>query len=96
MLPCSSEGGTKVVIHWFQQSAGNRFVHSFYEGHDQLAVQYQRLRGRTSLFSDQISSGNASLLLTKVEVQDEGRYKCYTSTENGIKESFINLKMDGT
>ncbi|XP_026036637.1 V-set domain-containing T-cell activation inhibitor 1-like [Astatotilapia calliptera] len=93
MLPCSSEGGT-AVIHWFQQSAGNRFVHSFYEGKDQLGLQNQRFRGRTSLFSDQISSGNASLLLTKVEVQDEGRYKCYTSTENGIKESFINLKMD--
>uniref|UniRef100_A0A3Q2VNZ2 CD276 antigen-like n=1 Tax=Haplochromis burtoni TaxID=8153 RepID=A0A3Q2VNZ2_HAPBU len=94
MLPCSSEGATAVIIHWFQQSAGNRFVHSFYEGKDQLGLQNQRFRGRTSLFSDQISSGNASLLLTKVEVQDEGRYKCYTSTENGVKESFINLKMD--
>ncbi|XP_039902113.1 CD276 antigen-like isoform X2 [Simochromis diagramma] len=94
MLPCSSEEGTAVIIHWFQLSAGNLFVHLFYEGKDQLGLQYQRFRGRTSLFSDQISSGNASLLLTKVEVQDEGRYKCYTSTENGIKESFINLKMD--
>ncbi|XP_063340016.1 programmed cell death 1 ligand 1-like [Pelmatolapia mariae] len=94
MLPCSSEGGTAVIIHWFQLSAGNLFVHSFYEGHDQLGVQNQRFRGRTSLFSDQISSGNASLQLTGVKVQDEGRYKCYTSTDNGLKESFINLKMD--
>lgn len=95
MLPCSSEGGTAVIIHWNQLSAGNLFVHSFYEGSDQLAVQNQHFRGRTSLFSDQISSGNASLLLTGVKVQDEGRYKCYTSTDNGVKESFINLKMDG-
>ncbi|XP_035772338.1 CD276 antigen-like [Neolamprologus brichardi] len=94
MLPCSSEGGTAVIIHWFQQSAGNLFVHSFYEGKDQLGLQYQRFRGRTSLFSDQISSGNASLQLTKVEVQDEGRYKCYTSTDRGNQESFINLKID--
>uniref|UniRef100_A0A3Q4M8C4 Ig-like domain-containing protein n=1 Tax=Neolamprologus brichardi TaxID=32507 RepID=A0A3Q4M8C4_NEOBR len=76
MLPCSSERGNDVVIHWFQQSAGNLFVHSFYDGHEQLVVQNQR---RTSLFSDQISSGNASLQLTKVEVQDEGRYNCCLS-----------------
>uniref|UniRef100_A0AAZ1X610 Ig-like domain-containing protein n=1 Tax=Oreochromis aureus TaxID=47969 RepID=A0AAZ1X610_OREAU len=94
MLPCSSEGGSDVIIHWNQLSAGNLFVHSFYDGSDQLAVQNQRFRGRTSLFSDQVSSGNASLLLTGVKVQDEGRYKCYTSTENGVKESFVNLKMD--
>uniref|UniRef100_A0A3Q4M894 Immunoglobulin V-set domain-containing protein n=1 Tax=Neolamprologus brichardi TaxID=32507 RepID=A0A3Q4M894_NEOBR len=87
MLPCSSEGGTV--------SAGDITVHSFYHNKDQLERQNQRFRGRTSLFNDQISAGNASLQLTKVEVQDEGRYKCYTSTIDGNKESFINLKIDG-
>uniref|UniRef100_A0A3B4FNM2 Ig-like domain-containing protein n=1 Tax=Pundamilia nyererei TaxID=303518 RepID=A0A3B4FNM2_9CICH len=70
-------------------------VHSFYHNKDQLERQNQCFRGRTSLFSDQISTGNASLQLTKVEVQDEGKYKCYTSTIDGNKESFINLKIDG-
>uniref|UniRef100_A0A669EKA1 Ig-like domain-containing protein n=1 Tax=Oreochromis niloticus TaxID=8128 RepID=A0A669EKA1_ORENI len=94
MLPCSSERGSDAIIHWFQLSAGNLFVHLFYDGHDQLAVQNQRFRGRTSLFPDQVSSGNASLLLTRVKVQDEGRYKCQAITRRGIKESFITLKMD--
>lgn len=93
-LPCSFDRGTDVVIHWFQISGGNLFVHLFYEGYDQLGVQNQRFRGRTSLFSDQVSTGNASLQLTGVKVQDEGRYRCYTSTAKGVKESFINLKMD--
>uniref|UniRef100_A0A3Q3A3T4 Immunoglobulin V-set domain-containing protein n=1 Tax=Kryptolebias marmoratus TaxID=37003 RepID=A0A3Q3A3T4_KRYMA len=67
-------------------------IHSYFDNQDQLGNQDQRFRGRTSLFKDQISRGNASLLLRGVKVQDEGRYKCYTSTIGGNKESFINLK----
>ncbi|XP_042069820.1 uncharacterized protein LOC102291527 isoform X2 [Haplochromis burtoni] len=93
MLPCSY-GGSDVVIHWIQVSAGDLIVHSFYHNKDQLEHQNQRFRGRTSLSSDQISTGNASLQLTKVEVRDEGKYRCYTSTIDGNKESFINLKID--
>uniref|UniRef100_A0A3Q4H8F7 Immunoglobulin V-set domain-containing protein n=1 Tax=Neolamprologus brichardi TaxID=32507 RepID=A0A3Q4H8F7_NEOBR len=75
--------------------SGDLNVHSFYNNKDQLKLQSERFRGRTSLFNDQISAGIASLQLTKVEVQDEGRYKCYTSTDRGNQESFINLKIKG-
>uniref|UniRef100_A0AAZ1X8W3 Ig-like domain-containing protein n=1 Tax=Oreochromis aureus TaxID=47969 RepID=A0AAZ1X8W3_OREAU len=92
MLPCSY-GGTAVVIHWIQVSAGDITVHSFYHNQEQLKDQNQRFRGRTSLFNDQISTGNASLQLTKVEVQDEGKYKCYISTDGESQSSFINLKI---
>ncbi|KAI3355487.1 hypothetical protein L3Q82_018323, partial [Scortum barcoo] len=37
---------------------------------------------------------NASLQLTEVEVQDQGRYKCFTSLVIGNKESFVSLKVD--
>eukprot|EP00064_Thunnus_orientalis_P025643 superscaffoldBa00013532_g26040 len=47
-----------------------------------------------SLFRNQISRGNASLQLTGVKVQDQGRYKCYTSTSSRPQESFINLRVD--
>ncbi|CAI5670886.1 unnamed protein product [Oreochromis niloticus] len=75
-------------------SAGNLSVHSFFKNQDQPENSAQRFRGRASTFKDQISRGNASVLLTGVKVQDEGRYKCYTSTTSGNKESFINLKID--
>ncbi|CAI5670888.1 unnamed protein product [Oreochromis niloticus] len=92
MLPCSYDG-TAVVIHWQQVSAGDITVHSFYHNQEQLKDQNQRFRGRTSLFNDRISTGNASLQLTKVEVRDEGKYKCYISTDGESQSSLINLKI---
>ncbi|MEQ2317122.1 hypothetical protein AMECASPLE_039550 [Ameca splendens] len=38
--------------------------------------------------------GNASLLLTEVKVEDQGRYECFINSNSGPKESFINLKVD--
>uniref|UniRef100_A0A668TCW3 Ig-like domain-containing protein n=1 Tax=Oreochromis aureus TaxID=47969 RepID=A0A668TCW3_OREAU len=88
VLPCSFKIGNEIVIHWFKTKR-DLHVHSFYYSRDQLGNQDQYYRNRTSLFKDQISSGNASLQLTSVEVQDEGRYKCHTSTIKGNQESFV-------
>ncbi|XP_030612239.1 CD276 antigen-like isoform X1 [Archocentrus centrarchus] len=93
ILPCSFQTGKEIVIHWFKVP-GDLHVHSFYYSKDQLGHQDQRFRNRTSLFKDQISRGNASLQLTGVQVQDQSRYKCHTSTIRGNQESFINLKVD--
>ncbi|CAK6969279.1 hypothetical protein PFLUV_G00258710%2C partial [Scomber scombrus] len=96
VLPCSFQAGDDIIIHWLKVTEVNTEEkgHSYYTNTDQLTHQDQRFRGRTSLFRDQISRGNASLKLTEVEVQDEGRYKCYTSTISGYEESFINLRVD--
>ncbi|XP_039646458.1 butyrophilin-like protein 1 [Perca fluviatilis] len=94
ILPCSFPPGDEVVIHWYEMTK-ETLAHSYYHNQDQLGLQDQHFRGRTSLFQDQISRGNASLWLTGVEVQDQGRYKCYTSTITGNKELFINLNVDG-
>ncbi|KAM4533469.1 uncharacterized protein PAE49_021976 isoform 2-T2 [Odontesthes bonariensis] len=94
ILPCSFQGGDDTVIHWIKMAAGHPRVHSFYQNRDQLGVQDQRFRGRTSLFQDQISRGNVSLQLTGVKVQDQGRYECLISTISGNKDTFINLKVD--
>uniref|UniRef100_UPI003AAAC1C5 uncharacterized protein n=1 Tax=Centroberyx gerrardi TaxID=166262 RepID=UPI003AAAC1C5 len=94
ILPCSFQPDTEEIIHWIQLTAGSPPVHSYYSGQDQLGHQAARFRGRTSLFRDQISRGNASLRLSEVNLQDESRYKCYTSTTRGNKETFISLEVE--
>ncbi|MEQ2173588.1 hypothetical protein GOODEAATRI_033570, partial [Goodea atripinnis] len=62
MLPCQFQFRDDLLIHWIQVSAGDSMVHSYYKGRDQLEHQVQNFKNRTSLFQDQISRGNASLL----------------------------------
>ncbi|XP_034427654.1 V-set domain-containing T-cell activation inhibitor 1-like [Hippoglossus hippoglossus] len=95
ILPCRFQPGTDPAIHWMKVEAGETRVHSYYRARDQFDLQSERFRGRTSLFKEQISRGNASIRLTGLQLQDQGRYKCYTSTiTGGNKESFINLRAD--
>ncbi|KAA8580524.1 hypothetical protein FQN60_013482 [Etheostoma spectabile] len=94
VLPCSFQVDTEVIIHWIQRTLGDTRVHSYYNNQDHLALQDQRYKNRTSLFQDQISGGNASLQLSGVKIQDQGRYQCTTSTLAGNKEFIINLKVD--
>lgn len=91
MLPCTFQAAGEEVIHWVK---GNVPVHSYYYGADHLDTQHVHFRMRTSLFSDQITRGNASLKLSGSTFEDEGKYKCYASTVNGNKESFIQLKVE--
>lgn len=93
ILPCSFLGSTDAVISWSLLKARHVSILSYNSKQDQLTQQDEHFRGRASLFKDQISNGNASLQLTSVEFQDEGRYKCATGGNN---DSFISLKVDGT
>uniref|UniRef100_A0A674D1G6 Ig-like domain-containing protein n=1 Tax=Salmo trutta TaxID=8032 RepID=A0A674D1G6_SALTR len=94
VLPCSFQHGSEEVIHWLQPEDKDLTVHSYYYNTDQLKQQSQPYRGRTALFNDQIPKGNASLLLRGITLQDQGRYKCYTSTLKGNKESFVNIAVE--
>ncbi|PWA32211.1 hypothetical protein CCH79_00020882, partial [Gambusia affinis] len=93
ILPCSLKNGDELIIHWFY-TEGQISVHSFYDNQDQLGNQNQHFRNRTFLFKDQFHSHNLSLLLTRVNVQDEGRYKCLKSSTKGSEEKNINLNVD--
>ncbi|MEQ2279269.1 hypothetical protein AMECASPLE_007639 [Ameca splendens] len=93
ILPCSFPVGNEVVIHWIKLLPENAQVHTYYHNSDQLGRQSPDFKGRTSLYREQIPNGNASLQLSNVVVQDESRYQCYTSTINGNKETFIQLRV---
>ncbi|XP_029516736.1 V-set domain-containing T-cell activation inhibitor 1-like isoform X2 [Oncorhynchus nerka] len=84
------------LSHWLKVEDKDLNIHSHYNSTDQLKQQSQRFRGRTALFNDQIPKGNASLLLRRITLQDQGRYKCYTSTIKGNMESFINIAVEAS
>ncbi|KAI9516558.1 hypothetical protein NQZ68_013614 [Dissostichus eleginoides] len=98
ILPCIFEVNPRddVVIHWLQVSTGDASVHSFYRNQDHLEHQDPRFKGRMALFGDQIFRGNASLKLERVEIPDEGRYKCYTAIEGGSHEYIFKNDIEKT
>ncbi|KAG7232200.1 hypothetical protein INR49_009424 [Caranx melampygus] len=91
-LPCSFKPGTVHDLHWTHTERDDP-VHSYYNNKDQVEYQVERFKGRTSLPKD-LSTGDASLQLRKVQVQDQGRYKCTVKTKEK-NESVINLEVKG-
>ena len=95
VLPCRFQTNSDKIIHWIKISGGTLQVHSYYDDEDQLGHQDPLYKGRTSLFNDQISGGNASLRLDRVNLQDQGRYLCYASTSQYNQETFVILTVRG-
>ncbi|XP_015284325.1 PREDICTED: CD276 antigen-like, partial [Gekko japonicus] len=80
-LSCSFSPGANfsladLSLIW-QLTDTKRLVHKFAEGQDQLANQGRSYANRTTLFYDQLSQGNASLLLRRVQIADEGSFTCF-------------------
>ncbi|KAM4046732.1 HERV-H LTR-associating protein 2 isoform 2-T2 [Anomaloglossus baeobatrachus] len=91
ILPCSFNPGEDLVIHW--TISDNTNVHSYYRTADQLQNQDTGYSGRTSLFLNEISKGNASLLIRHLKKSDENTYKCYVGTKAGNIENKITLQI---
>uniref|UniRef100_A0A8C5AI43 Ig-like domain-containing protein n=1 Tax=Gadus morhua TaxID=8049 RepID=A0A8C5AI43_GADMO len=94
VLPCRFQPNSDTILHWnkiFKTDRKKLEVHSYYDDQDQLGYQDPLYKGRTSLFHDQISGGNASLRLARVNLQDQGRYLCYASTSLNSQEAFVTL-----
>ncbi|XP_038145754.1 CD276 antigen [Cyprinodon tularosa] len=70
-----------VSIFW-QLTDTKRSVHAFWMGQDQLKEQAENYANRTVLFPAQMTMGNASLLLRKVVVADEGSYTCFVRVQD--------------
>ncbi|CAL8400184.1 unnamed protein product [Gadus morhua 'NCC'] len=90
-MPCHFQPNSDTILHWVKKDGEIVQVHSYYDDQDQLGHQDPLYKGRTSLFHDQISGGNASLGLARVNLQDQGRYLCYASTSQYNQETFVNL-----
>lgn len=80
-----------VTVFW-QLTDTKRSVYGYREGYDQLADQAERFANRTGLFPHELGLGNASLLLRRVVVADEGSYMCFVRVrEHGSAALFLQV-----
>ncbi|GAA6097389.1 uncharacterized protein LOC113638296 [Tachysurus ichikawai] len=86
ILPCpfppSSE---EVFFQWYKQGT---LIYSFLEDEDESVYS------SISVFTDEVSHGNASLLLHVSNIKSRGRYKCVVNTTKSVQESYIIVKVE--
>ncbi|CAM4722959.1 unnamed protein product [Leuciscus chuanchicus] len=88
VLPCDFEAVGDEIIYWFRQ---NVLIHSYKQGSGLLDQHYNN---KTSLFTEVISSGNASLHIQKSGPQDRGKYRCLVTSSRKTSEHFIIVKVE--
>ncbi|XP_067111960.1 CD276 antigen-like isoform X1 [Osmerus mordax] len=79
-----------LVVTW-QTQGDSRVLHSYYHGTDQLDRQSREYHNRTRLYHSELRVGNASLMLERVRLEDEGRYICSISTKDGVGRAEVQL-----
>ncbi|ROL42682.1 HERV-H LTR-associating protein 2 [Anabarilius grahami] len=91
VLPCVFEAVGDEIVYWFRQ---NVLIHSYKQGSGLLDQPDQHYNGRMSLFTEVISSGNASLHIQKSGPQDRGKYRCLVISSRETSEHFIIVKVE--
>ncbi|KPP61536.1 hypothetical protein Z043_120355 [Scleropages formosus] len=92
VLPCSFEPtGSAANISWHRQDSPVLFFDGSGRSAERQSPHYM---GRTSLFWERVSHGNASLQLRSVNTADRGRYRCRVSTEQGARDAFIIARVE--
>ncbi|XP_062841215.1 HERV-H LTR-associating protein 2 [Trichomycterus rosablanca] len=84
VLPCSFEPSGNEKIHWYRQDV---LIYSHPDSSDKSV-------DRTSMFTEQLDLGNASLLLHQCGPQNRGRYRCRVINGDKEKSSFIVVKVE--
>ncbi|XP_061524528.1 CD276 antigen [Phycodurus eques] len=89
--PTGPFNASDVTVFW-QLTDTKRTVYGYSEGQHQLADQAESFVNRTGLFPHELGLGNASLLLRKVVVADEGSFTCFVRVkEYGSSALFLQV-----
>ncbi|KAI7807983.1 putative butyrophilin-like protein 3 [Triplophysa rosa] len=80
ILPCSIKPNISAVnmrVEWIRLDLKGSIVHLYEDHKDINTDQLQSYRGRTQVFTEELEKGNTSLKLSRVQISDEGLYKCF-------------------
>ncbi|XP_073714018.1 butyrophilin-like protein 2 [Misgurnus anguillicaudatus] len=96
IMPCSLKPNINAVnmrVKWFRPDF--KVVHVYEDHEDKNTNQLQSYRGRTEVFKDELQKGNASLKLSRVQISDEGAYKCFIQYKTRSYDINIDLRVEG-
>ncbi|XP_067829964.1 uncharacterized protein [Heptranchias perlo] len=79
-------------VRWFR-SDWSQAVHLYRKGQDRPESQAKEYFERTELFQGLFTNGNVSLLLKRVNVKDDGMYKCFVVSKALDAEGLVQLKV---
>ncbi|XP_060717676.1 uncharacterized protein hhla2b.1 [Tachysurus vachellii] len=88
VLPCSFSPSGREEIRWFRHDV------LIYTHPQSTKLQDQLFTSRMSVPADELSLGNASLLLQRCVLSDRGRYRCQVTTGEKTNDYFILLKVE--
>ncbi|XP_073712795.1 butyrophilin subfamily 1 member A1-like [Misgurnus anguillicaudatus] len=97
ILPCSLKHNISAVnmrVEWFRLDLKGSVVHLYEDHEDKNTNQLQSYRERTELFKDELQKGNTSLKLSRVQISDEGLYKCFIQSKTWYDDITVNLRVE--
>ncbi|XP_030286818.1 butyrophilin subfamily 2 member A1-like [Sparus aurata] len=80
VLPCQLEtpvDAVSMTMEWGRPDLDPRFVYVWHDGQELLVEQNKAYKGRASLSINKLKHGDLSLTLSKVNISDNGIYRCY-------------------
>ncbi|XP_073721175.1 butyrophilin subfamily 1 member A1-like isoform X2 [Misgurnus anguillicaudatus] len=97
ILPCYLKPKISAVdmrVEWFRLDLKDSVVHLYEDHEDKNTNQLQSYRGRTEVFKDELQKGNTSLKLSRVQISDEGFYKCFIQSKTWSDDITVDLKVE--
>lgn len=76
-LPCSDPDNNPIqVIEWSRPGLGAKFVLLFKDGKTDVNKQHPSFKDRVELLDSEMTGGDVSLVLKKVQANDTGLFEC--------------------
>lgn len=91
MLPCSFQTGAEETVEWFKQ---DKLMYKFAQK-TQQHFTHQQLAGRAYVSPQQVSQGNATLVLKMSSLRDRGTYRCHVNSSAGQHDATVILRVEG-
>ncbi|MED6263794.1 hypothetical protein CHARACLAT_008295, partial [Characodon lateralis] len=90
-LPCTFQPGRNETVEWFRQDA---LLYRFDRNSSKESFNPDQLAERASISPQQISDGNATLILRRSDPKDRGTYRCHVQTSGGRHKAKVILKVE--